>query len=331
MERQWATFDTLLSHTPDHVYQLDSRGRFVYANRSLLKFWGKDAGSLTGANIFDLGLPAESANAFNQQWQYVVSSGKPAKHEAEFLDSGGRTICYEYILTPIAAPDGSVDWVAGISRDITERKVAENELKTSLDEKTALLREVHHRVKNNLQIISSLLSMQASKLTDQYSVAQLRDSEQRVMSMALIHEQLYAHDDMASIDLATYIHNLASHVFSSQNYSGSIQCLFELEPAILTVEQAIPCGLILNELITNALKYAYPPGQAGDIVVGLTTDPDSVAISVRDNGVGLPETLDLSGTLGMRLVQLLSQQLDGECTFTNNHPGTTITIRFPKA
>jgi PAS domain S-box-containing protein len=192
MERQWATFDTLLSHTPDHVYQLDSRGRFVYANRSLLKFWGKDAGSLTGANIFDLGLPAESANAFNQQWQYVVSSGKPAKHEAEFLDSGGRTICYEYILTPIAAPDGSVDWVAGISRDITERKVAENELKTSLDEKTALLREVHHRVKNNLQIISSLLSMQASKLTDQYSVAQLRDSEQRVMSMALIHEQLYA-------------------------------------------------------------------------------------------------------------------------------------------
>ncbi len=222
MERQWRRFDTLLSHTPDHVWQVDRSGRFIYGNRAMLDFWSKDPDDVIGTNVYGLGYPREMARDFEQKLKEVIDAKVPARHEVEFPDANGRTVYYEHIFTPILSADGSVEWVAGISRDVTERKMSENELKTSLDEKTALLREVHHRVKNNLQIISSLLAMQASKLEDPASVEHLRDSERRVMSMALVHEQLYSHDDMAMIDLATYAQNLVSHVFSSQNQSGLV-------------------------------------------------------------------------------------------------------------
>jgi len=330
MERQWRSFDTLLSHTPDHVWQFDRNGRFIYANRSMLNRWGKTKESSADAKVFDLDLPVEVAFAFQNQLSQVIKDRHPARREVEFIDLQGKTVCFEYILTPILAHNGTVEWVAGISRDITERKSAENSLKNSLDEKTALLREVHHRVKNNLQIISSLLAMQASKLEDESSRAHLTDSERRVMSMALVHEQLYSHDEMASIDLAAYVRSLASHIFSSQNQSGAVQCRFDLAPTILTVEQAIPCGLILNELITNALKYAYPRGGSGEVTVKVASDSTSVTLGVHDYGVGLPVDLDMMQTLGLHLIHLLAQQLCGEVEVIRQSPGTSVTIRFPR-
>jgi two-component sensor histidine kinase len=135
---------------------------------------------------------------------------------------------------------------------------------------------------------------------------------------------------MAMIDLATYAQNLVSHVFSSQNQSGLVQCRFELTPTILSIDQAIPSGLILNELITNALKYAYPKDSGGEIVVSLMNDEDCAVLMVSDQGVGLPPDLDLTQTLGLQLIDLLTQQLNGELNLESNQPGTRATIRFPK-
>jgi PAS domain S-box-containing protein len=331
IERQWRNFDALLANTPDHVWQVDRQGRFIYANRSMLSLWRKDADEVIGTNIYGFNPPREMARDFEEQLQRVVEARKPVRHEAQFTDPGGKMVCYEYVLTPILASNRSVEWVAGISRDITERKTAENALKSSLDEKTALLREVHHRVKNNLQIISSLLAMQASKLKDQSSVAHLLDSERRVMSMALVHEQLYSHDDMASIDLAAYARNLVLHLFSSLNHNELIEIHFDLAPTMLTIDQAIPCGLILNESVTNALKYAYPHGENGEIAVKLSCDAESVMMAVSDQGVGFPRDLDTTQTLGLQLIQLLTEQLSGEAEFSRSLPGTSVTIRFPRA
>jgi PAS domain S-box-containing protein len=217
----------------------------------------------------------------------------------------------------------------GTLQDITERKIAEAEVKRSLHEKEALLQEVHHRVKNNLQIISSLLSMQASEIHDREVVAKLADSERRVKSMALIHEHLYGNDDMSSIDMADYVRDLAGELFSCYARNPLVTPRLDLAPAKLAIDQAIPCGLILNELITNALKYAYPAGE-GEIAIRIGAEEQKFRLTVSDQGVGLPTHFnsETSKSLGMTLIEVLTNQLDGELEI-GPPPGASFTVRFP--
>ena len=217
----------------------------------------------------------------------------------------------------------------GTVQDITERKVFEAKLQRSLDEKQILLQEVHHRVKNNLQIISSLLSMQSNLIEDQLAVAKLVDSERRVRSMAMIHEHLYRQRDMSSIDLFQYARDLVAELFYSISGNPSLTFRFEGSPVTIALDQAIPCGLMLNELITNAVKYAYPDGK-GEILIKLITEGDFVSVSVSDSGVGLPPGFnpDTSQSLGMTIIHVLTQQLDGNLEIVGS-PGTSFTARFP--
>jgi two-component sensor histidine kinase/DNA-binding response OmpR family regulator len=208
---------------------------------------------------------------------------------------------------------------------------SEEQLLAALQEKEVLLKEIHHRVKNNLQVVSSLLKLQSEYCDDPRTVDAFRESQNRVKSMALVHERLYRSQDMARIDFGEYIRSLARDLFRSYNAQVSgITLKVDAANSALDIDRATPCGLITNELISNALKHAFPNGQAGEICVGLSLSDGVFRLAVRDNGVGFPENLDFrkTDTLGLKLIQTLVRQLKG--TFTvRSQDGTEIEVRFP--
>ncbi len=226
-----------------------------------------------------------------------------------------------------------------LEREILERRKSDEKLKISLHEKEVLLKEIHHRVKNNLQVISSMLSLQRNTIEDPRVREILRVSQGRVRSMATIHELLYRSEDFAHIDFAGYVQTLASQLFRSYAVSpNDVQLELEIHKLSFSIDTAIPCGLIINELISNALKYAFPNGRAGIIKVVLEACPEPqvvtrsaarVCLTVTDNGIGLPFNVNPSktSTLGLMLVTTLTDQLNGTLDVQREN-GTTFRITF---
>jgi PAS domain S-box-containing protein len=217
-------------------------------------------------------------------------------------------------------------------QEIQERERAENQIKTSLKEKEMLLQEIHHRVKNNLQVISSLLSLQSRNVRDEETLTILRESQDRIRSMALIHEKLYRSENLARIDFAGYLQSLASHLVRSYRSSMGIARLhMDVADVSLSLETAVPCGLIVNELVSNALKHAFSDGRQGTIRITLRKEENKqITLSVADDGVGLPDGFDIyqSDSLGLRLVTMLVGQVKGELITTNEH-GAKFEVVFP--
>ncbi|MBN1647911.1 MAG: PAS domain S-box protein [Spirochaetales bacterium] len=225
------------------------------------------------------------------------------------------------------------DEVLLIIRDISDWKIAENQLKESIREKDMLLMELHHRVKNNLQIVSSLINQQARYIDDEVSIRAFMETKNRVHSMALIHEKMYQSRDFVHIDFPDYIKMMVHNLFQSYQLSSRIQPAFQTESLLVGIDIAIPCGLIINELVTNSLKYAFSDAEGGIITIGIKHLDDSmVEIMVSDNGRGLPETfsVDTMSSLGLTLVKVLTDQLDGELIL-EKEKGTTWRIRFSKS
>lgn len=217
-----------------------------------------------------------------------------------------------------------------ISRDITSRKQAEDLIKKSLEEKEMLLKEIHHRVKNNLMIISSLLNLQSQYIKDKASQDIFIESQNRARSMALIHETLYQSTDLKSIDIRDYIYTLSNELFHTYTAgSGRIVLKINVDELFLDINIAIPLGLIINELVTNSLKYAFPEGRSGEIKIDLHPQNDDYEFTVKDTGVGFPDDLDLhnSSSLGLELVKSLTDQIDGEIELDKTE-GTTFKITF---
>jgi two-component sensor histidine kinase len=216
-------------------------------------------------------------------------------------------------------------------QEITERVRAEERIQASLKEKEVLLKEIHHRVKNNLQVVSSLLSLQSQTVDSPAALEVLQESQNRIRSMALIHERLYRSEDLAQVDFAVYIRDLATFLVRSYRAQlGPISLNIEAEGIFLGIDAAIPCGLITNELISNALKHAFPNGRGGEIRVKIGTHGDQqFTLIVGDNGVGFPQDVDFQNTesLGMQLVNTLVDQLEGTVELCGNG-GSEFTIRF---
>jgi len=215
-------------------------------------------------------------------------------------------------------------------KEIESRKNAENKIKLSLEEKNILLQEIHHRVKNNMQIISSLLNLQTRYVDDEEAVNVLKESQNRVRSMAMIHEKLYQSNDLSHINFVDYIQSLVSNLFYSYNIKNlQIKSILEIDDIRLNMETAVPCGLIISEIVSNSLKYAFPNEMHGEILVSLKSVEDGYELIISDNGVGLPEELDFDNnkSLGLILVKSLTEQIDGEITIHRNH-GTEFKIRF---
>ncbi len=212
--------------------------------------------------------------------------------------------------------------------EVAERTRAQEALSASLQEKEVLLKEIHHRVKNNLQIISSLLSLQTAN-HDSDPTAALRESQDRIRSMALIHEKLYRSVDVARVDFRDYAEGLTAGLQRSYFPGPGVHVFVDVEDILLDIDLAIPCGLIVNELVSNSLKYAFQDGRKGEIRVGLARDGRNYILTVSDNGPGLPPDVDFRNTpsLGLQLVNMLASQLEGTVELDCSR-GTRFKITF---
>jgi len=221
--------------------------------------------------------------------------------------------------------------MTGVCWDVTDQKDAEERLRASLREKEALLKEIHHRVKNNMQVISSLVSLQANALTDPAVREAFQDVRDRVRSMALVHEKLYQSNSLASVEFAEYARSLLHYLWRAHGSAASgVRLNFDLQPVAVPIELAVPCGLILNELAVNALKHAFRDRSSGEVTVTLRSAPEGcICLRFRDDGPGLPPDMDWrkSPSLGLRLVQMLAGQLNGTIE-TGAGPGTEFMLTF---
>jgi len=218
---------------------------------------------------------------------------------------------------------------------IIERKYGEDKIKASLKEKEVLLREIHHRVKNNMQLLISLLKLQADKIEDKKYADMFKDGEDRIRSMSLIHEKLYQTQDFANINFGEHIVSLVDGLFVSYGVdTNKVSLNIDIKDVSIDLENAIPCGLIINELVSNSLKYAFPNERQGEIKISLClANEDELVLTVSDNGIGMPEGLDINNTdsMGLQLVRILAEnQLDGRVDI-NRTEGTQFQIRFKRA
>ncbi len=247
--------------------------------------------------------------------------------------SGEKQMWLEIYLNPILDSSGKVVEVSGIGHDITEKKQNEEKIKQSLREKEVLLKEVHHRVKNNLQVISSILNLQTSYVKDKKTLEALTESQNRIKSMAFIHENLYQTKDFSHIKFSEYIINLSKNlVHTYSNLDNRIELKLDVENIFLNLDLAIPCGLIINELVSNSLKYAFPRKKKGEIRIVLRWQEGKITLEIADNGIGIPPKIDFRNTdsLGLQLVVSLVDQLNGTINL-NNNGGTCFSIIFDHA
>ncbi|MEG4319200.1 MULTISPECIES: PAS domain S-box protein [unclassified Microcoleus] len=232
---------------------------------------------------------------------------------------------------PIYDESGKIYRLAGICEDISDRKLTEARIQAALREKEVLLKEIHHRVKNNMQVVSSLLQLQSQYIEDEPTLALFEESQTRIHSMALIHEQLYQSEHLDRIDLPPYVENLVANLYQSFGCGNtSIQFNLNLDPIYLNIETAIPCGLIINELVSNSLKYAFDQSLAGEININFhEVIPQQFHLTIQDNGSGFPADFDVetTETLGLRLVRMLTQQLEGTLVI-DSECGTCYHITF---
>ena len=247
--------------------------------------------------------------------------------EEKFLRADGTSIDVEVLATGFAYNGENA--VQVVFRDISRRKKIEKDIKASLDEKELFLKEIHHRVKNNLQIISSLLDLQGNYVDHKETVNVLHGSKNRVKSMAMIHDMLYQSTDLANIDFSNYIKNLVQDLFYSYGVKNNIKPIIDAEDVFLNIETAIPCGLIINELVYNSLKYAFPDNKSGEVFINLHQHDKCLELIVADNGIGLSEDINFENiqTLGLRLVNMLINQLEGSLELEKDD-GTTFRIKF---
>jgi PAS domain S-box-containing protein len=261
----------------------------------------------------------------------LAFNGQAASFEIETIDKTKKKIYLDVFLNPIKENNKIVE-VSGIAYNITDKKINQQKIEQALKEKEVLLKEVHHRVKNNMQIISSILNLQAAHLKEESTINLLKKCQNRINTMAFVHESLYQNKSLTEINFSKYINSLAKNLFQSFSDSSSkIKLLLNLNDINLNLDSSIPAGLIINELITNAIKHAFLTANEGEICLNLYNKNGKMYFIIKDNGIGLPENFDIktTKTLGLQLVLALINQLGAEIKFkSQSQIGTEVSFSF---
>ena len=323
-----------VSAIPDMLFKVNKRGFFTdfrlnEDGNTLLKDFAYTT-DLLGMHISEVFKNKKQGRAFLSNIGKALRTG--TVHTQNFIipfiiGKTDKKRVYENRYSRVNATE-----VIVITRDVTDKVEFETRLIESVKEKEILLKEVHHRVKNNLQVISSILNLQSSYVEDDKTLEIINESQNRIRSMSYIHESLYQTKDFSSINFHDYITNLVQNlVHSYQIFSGKTNLNLDIDQVQLVLDQAIPCGLILNELVSNSLKYAYPEGIGGEIEIEIKEDDGKIKIRVEDFGKGLPKgfKIEESDSLGLGLVDTLVDQIDGELILKTEN-GTKYLIIFEK-
>jgi PAS domain S-box-containing protein len=319
----------IMRYTPAMIFVADRQRRILLTSHALAESFGAGKEELPGKRFTEVA-PGSETRLIEEQIAAVFADPKPLRVENTVdMTDGPRT--FDMVLFPLLRERNDAYAVCGIATDITNRRQAQEQVLASLREKEMLLREVHHRVKNNLQIISSLLSLQEDFQDDKEPQAVLRDSIDRVKSMALVHEKLYQSGDFARIEFQEYLSDLASELIIA--YAANPEAIVirvDADSVVLGIGTAIPCALVANELLSNALQHAFPTGSGTVDVQMQVAEDTSVSLTVSDDGVGYPPDLAAvrKRSLGLKLVDQLAHQLGGSVTMTGP-PGATSTLKFP--
>jgi PAS domain S-box-containing protein len=306
--------------------------RIIYANEAIEQITGysmEELRSLPREKIQAIIHPDEQEMIWGRLADRLAGKDVPSRYEFRLVRKDKKTLWLEVVVSRIEFQGKSA--VQGAVIDITDRKQADVQIKASLREKEVMLREIHHRVKNNMQIILSLLRIQSRAVKERETREMFKQSQNRIRSMALIHEALYKSKDLAMIDIAEYISRMTTHLMSIYREDlGDIQINQEAKGVFLDINRAIPCGLIISELVSNCLKHAFPQKKQGKISIRMIRDKkDRCNLIVKDNGIGLPEGLDFKNTdtLGLQLVADLVHQIKGKVEL-NKAPGTEFIVKF---
>ena len=339
MRRRWAEKALLASETSlrsvidctgEAILTVD-RNRVITAfNPAFTRMLGYSAAEVLGQSVSLIHPSPESFQKFGEMAYPAIAATGSWRGEYHLKKKDGTLIPTEMSLTPQRLPDGTLIGYIGANRDISERLRAEQQILASLQEKEVLLKEIHHRVKNNLQIISTLLALQVKYRRNQDPAELFQDCQNRIRSMALIHESLYSTENLARINFRHYLEKLSARLLAAYgSMAQGIKIAMAGTDVHLDVSQAVPCGLIANELLVNSLKHAFPGRKEGEIQVSIEDTAGRRVLEVRDNGVGLGADFDLENpsTFGWMMVRNLAKQLGGDLTVQSNG-GTSSRIVF---
>lgn len=315
------------SRTDNAVLIADPAGRIEWVNDGFIRLINIPKEKIINKRLSEINV----YNNIDTEISEAIKNQHSRIFESNVTHQNNQSLWISSTLTPIYDENGILKKLVVVDTDITAGKNMQKQIETSLKEKDILLKEIHHRVKNNLQIIISLLNLQTGYIRDEATLKAVKDGQSRVRTMALVHEKFYQSDELSEINFAEYIEKLCHFLYQSYGDKTSrIEIRIEGDQINLDMDTAMPCGLLINEIVSNAYKYAFPGQSTGTISIILSKSENRITLTIHDNGIGFPGEFDFekSESLGMQLIQALTNQLDGELKIIREN-GTTFQVSFP--